>query len=231
MKIAVVTPYFTESSAILKRCHESVMSQSYKNVVHIMIADGHPNLSIADMPNVEHIILSDCHEDAGATPRAIGAISAFSRNFDAVAFLDADNTFTVSHLETMVNAAGDNDVVTATRNICDTNGVVMYTDTIESTGSEFCDTNCLFIKNTILHLLTHWIATADRRLLSDRQFWNVIANSTANRVHITVPTVNYYSKWSWHYEQAGMVPPADSVRFGYLNDGTLIQHKYKDTLN
>ena len=153
MKVAVITPYYAEDTAALTRCHMSVKMQTYQNCVHIMVADGDPHPMVAKWKDIEHITLSQCHHDAGATPRAIGAISAFSRGFDAVAFLDADNTYTVDHLKTMVDLIGNNDVVTATRNICTVAGDLLYVDTIESNGEQFCDTNCMFFTKDLLHLL------------------------------------------------------------------------------
>jgi len=228
MRIAVVTPYYKESTAVLSTCHNSVMSQTYNNFVHIMVADGEPHPMVDKWSNTEHMVLPHCHADAGATPRALAAISAFSRGFDAVAFLDADNTYLPTHLETMVNAIGIRDVATATRNICTINGANMFVDNFESDGNIFCDTNCLFIKKTTLHMLSYWITNPDYRLWSDRQFWSAIVNSNLSHIHITVPTVNYNSRWAWHYEHAGLVPPPDSVCIAKTSNGTLIQTKHKD---
>jgi len=228
MKIAVITPYHRESADTLKRCHDSVQGQTYKNHVHMMIADGEPHPMVRTLPDVEHMVLPRCHGDAGATPRALAAISAFSRNFDAVAFLDADNTYLANHLETMAAAAGSHDVVTATRNICTTAGRFLYVDDFESDGTTFCDTNCLFITKSILHLLTNWITAPDHRLWSDRHFWASIAIPSVSRLHIKTPTVNYHSRWAWHYEHAGLVPPPDSVWIAKTIDGRLIQTKHID---
>jgi len=230
MKIAVITPYRNEDAGILTRCHKSVLNQTYTNFVHVMVADGNPHPMINKWLDNEHIILPQAHDDAGATPRAIAAISAFSRGYDAVSFLDADNTYQLNHLETMVSTIGQNDVVSATRNICSTQGNFLYTDVIESDGNLFCDTNCLFLKKSTIHLMTHWVTDPSFKLWSDRQFWSSIINSNCKRVHCSEPTVNYHSRWAWHYQQAGLVPPADSVWIDSLANGTLVHKKHLDVI-
>lgn len=226
MKIAVITPYYQETADILKRCYASVRAQTYRNFVHMMIADGEPHPMVRTLHDVEHMVLPRCHDDAGATPRALAAISAFSLGFDAVAFLDADNTYLDNHLEIMASAAGTKDVVTATRNICTSSGRFLYVDDFESDGIVFCDTNCLFIKKSVLHLLTNWITAPEHRLWSDRQFWASLVNPAISRLHINTPTVNYHSRWAWHYQHAGLVPPPDSVWIDKTVDGRLIQTKH-----
>jgi hypothetical protein len=196
-----------------------------------MVADGDPHPMVAKWKDIEHITLSQCHHDAGATPRAIGAISAFSRGFDAVAFLDADNHYNADHIETMVNLLAHNDVVTATRNICNSTGELLYIDTVESNGNQFCDTNCMFLTKNLLHLMTSWITGPNRFLWSDRYFWNAVLEGNFSRVHSVKPTVNYYTRWAWHYQYAGQDPPLDSVWIAKTTDGSLIHEKHKDTVN
>lgn len=231
MKIAVITPYHGESAATLSRCCNSLQSQTYRNHTHIMVADGDVHPIVNTWHNVEHIILPHSHTDAGATPRAIAAMSAFSRGFDAVAFLDADNTYTVDHLKTMVDLIGNNDVVTATRNICTVAGDLLYVDTIESNGEQFCDTNCMFFTKDLLHLLPSWITAPENRLWSDRYFWAAVIQNNFRRVHSSTPTVNYHSRWAWHYQHAGKTPPEGSVWIATASDGTLIHQQHQHTVS
>lgn len=196
--------------------------------MHIMIADGHPR---GDLPSsVEHMIMPVSHADAGATPRALAAISAFSRGYDSVAFLDADNTFEPGHLALMHQAMLQSGatIVTATRNICSADGLVLYIDRMESNGEDFCDTNCLFLGKSALHLLTCWVTRPEYRLWSDRQFWSAIKQSGITRYHCTTPSVNYHSRWAWHYQHAGLAPPADSVWVNTV-DGHVMHIKHGDT--
>jgi glycosyltransferase involved in cell wall biosynthesis len=230
MKIAVITPYYKEDAKILERCYNSVAKQTYRNYKHIMIADGDPHPIIKHWTDVDHIILPQCHNDAGATPRALGAISAFSQGYDAVAFLDADNTYETNHLELMKNNVEFHDVVTATRNICSRTGEILFVDNDESNGKDFCDTNCLFLTRNALNLMTFWITEPGYRLWSDRRFWSVILQTNMKRTHCIIPTVNYYSRWAWHYQFAGLTPPDESIWIAVDQDGSLKTNKHIDTL-
>jgi hypothetical protein len=98
MRVAVVTPYYNETDQQLERCIESVVDQSYRDVTHVMVADGLPREWQPTGRQFEHIMLPHSHADAGATPRSIGALSAFSREFDAVAFLYSDNWYEPNHI-------------------------------------------------------------------------------------------------------------------------------------
>jgi glycosyltransferase involved in cell wall biosynthesis len=230
MKIAIVTPYHQESADTLNRCHDSILTQTYPDCQHIMVADGDPHPVIKHWSNTEHITLPHPHSDAGATPRAIGAISAFSRGYNAVAFLDADNTYEPNHIDLMKNLLGYHDVVTATRNILTQDGRTLYTDRIESDGNTFCDTNCLFLSTNVLHLLSHWIVPAEYRIWSDRNFWAALINSGAKRIHCNTPSVNYYSRWAWHYEHAGEIPPNNSVWINKTDTGHLIHETHDNKM-
>lgn len=230
MRVAVITPYYQEDVPTLERCRGSVFSQDHAQVTQIFVADGNPSPFVASMPGIEHMIMPGSHQDAGATPRALAAISAFSRGYDSVAFLDADNTIEPFHVSMMARSMEDTGagVVTATRNICTRDGSVLYPDRIESNGEDFCDTNCLFIGRPCLHLLTCWVTEPSARLWSDRQFWSAILQSGTKRSHCLRPSVNYHSRWAWHYQQAGVKPPGDSVWIDRLGDGTLIHRKHSN---
>lgn len=229
MKIAVITPYYQEEDHILLRCRRSVYNQTHFGVNHMFVADGLPRKDLSFLGNIEHLILPNRHADAGATPRAIGAISAFSRGYDAVAFLDADNTFMPNHLETMAGLLDHpNQVIAATRNICTRDGEIMYTDRVESNGSDFCDTNCLFLGKGAVHLLTYWVTDTASRLWSDRHFWSAIKQSGIGIKHTLKATVNYHSRWAWHYQQAGRTPPPDSVWISTDDSGNLIHKQHSN---
>lgn len=231
MKIAVVTPYYLEDYSILNRCYNSVLTQTH-TVDHFFVSDGipHPYItSLCSSKKIQHIILSQSHVDAGGTPRAIGALSAFSQGYDAVAFLDSDNTYQNNHIEVVSNYfSQDISVVTATRNICDNCGNIMYVDKIESNGVDFCDTNCLFIGKSTINLLSYWITDQKNRLINDKLFWNAIVLSNLKKCHSDTPTVNYFSKWAWHYEYANLPIPDDAVWAAIDNNENIIQIKNKN---
>ena len=211
MLVAVVTPYLPPCKELQIRCNQSVINQTYQNIKHIFVADGLED--DYEFPSQTALRFDRSHNDAGATPRALGALHAFSSGVDAVAFLDVDNTFEPTHIENLVNLLINTgaDLITATRNICDRYGKRLYVDTEESDGITFCDTNCYLLSRKCMHLLSAWIVTQSNQLWSDRFFWRAIQDSNLSRVHSTIPGVNYYSRWAWHYQYAGLEPPPTSV--------------------
>ncbi len=229
MKIAMITPYHGEPVGILKRCHSSVAAQTYPGVTHIMIADGEPHPWCKTVP-VEHMILPQAHADAGATPRALAAISAFARGYDAIGFIDADNWIDPDHAENMVKTLSNTngDGVIATRRIHALDGSELYVDNIESNGVNMVDTNCMFLTKKSLHLMTYWVTEPSQRLWSDRAFWNVVKQANLTITRCTKPTVAYVSRWAWHYQHAGVTIPPESVWIDQDENGDLIHTKHKD---
>ena len=230
MKVAVITPYYKESTDILRRCHNSIKSQSYQDVTHIMVADGEPHPVVRTF-DAEHMVMPESHADAGATPRAIAAISAFSRGYDAVAFLDVDNWVDSNHIEYLVKetVAHGADGAIATRRIHSLDGDAMYVDTWESNGKEHVDTNCMFFTRSALHVMSKWVTDPQLRLWSDREFWNAVKQSNMKLVMCQTPTVAYVSKWAAHYVNAGRTPAPDAVWIGRDDAGGLIHIKHKDS--
>jgi glycosyltransferase involved in cell wall biosynthesis len=242
MKVAVITPYYNESMPILNRCIKSVANQTTTSIVHhIIVADTAKRVKRKHFPSgaFQLINLNCNHGDAGATPRALGAISAFSQGFDAVAFLDADNSYEPTHIETMVKICSTEkvDLVSATRNIYSSfedkfGNKCLYTDTVESNGQDFCDTNCLFMTRALMPLMTHWITSKDLYLAGDRAFWNlIVSNQNIKREHCSIPTVNYFTKWAWHFQYAKEVIPDDSVWMKTDSRGKITIQKHKETKN
>src|SRR5690349_5897356 len=97
MRVAVVTPYYKEPLAVLRRCVDSVKAQQIA-CAHIMVADGHPRPEIEDWGVEQHVKLPLSHADDGDTPRLIGTGMAHAQGFDAVCWLDADNWFEAEHV-------------------------------------------------------------------------------------------------------------------------------------
>jgi hypothetical protein len=247
MLVAVVTPYHDEPSYVFSRSLSGVEAQTYAvphpdkvswhTPYHIIVADTYKRLKSKSiyLRNGQVINLNTNHNDAGATPRAIGAISAFSQGYDAVAFLDADNSYEPGHISMMVDICQKSkcDLVSATRNIYSSfDNKFLYTDTIESNGMDFCDTNCLFMTRNLMPLMTHWITSKDLYLAGDRVFWNlIVSNQNIKRQHCSIPTVNYFTKWAWHFQYAKEVIPDDSVWMKTDSRGKITVHKHKETKN
>ena len=61
VRVAVLTPYFKESSEVLDQCHRSVMEQSVP-ADHVLVADGAARQEL-DTWTVNHVILpKDCDD-------------------------------------------------------------------------------------------------------------------------------------------------------------------------
>lgn len=232
MRVAVVTPYYKESDSQLRRCMDSVSSQTYPST-HMMVSDGHPKTWISNTPGIDHLSSSIRHDDAGATPRAMGALSAFSRGYDAVAFLDADNWYEPTHIEYMVKTMINNDAnaVVGTRKIYSMDLKELYVDHIESDGKNMVDTNCMFLSRKIMHIMSAWITEPELKMVSDKVFWQICRNNGIEFIRCEEPTVVYVSKWAWHYQFAGVDIPDDAVWLVNDEHGMNKTMKHKDRRN
>lgn len=230
MRVAVITPYYKETDDQLTRCMDSVNRQTHDDVTHILVSDGFPKPWKGKGTKFEHIVLPLSHSDAGATPRAIGGLSAFSRGFDAIAFLDADNWYEPVHIEKMIETMVSTraNAVVATRTMYSLDLRKMYVDDIESDGKNMVDTNCMFLNRSMMYLLSFWITQPEHRLISDKVFWQSCRNNGVEFVRCTHPTVAYVTKWAWHYQHAGINIPDDSVWLAVDPDGSHLIVKHKD---
>ena len=210
MKVAIITPYYKESSEILARCHKSILDQTHSDTSHIFVADGFPN-DIVDSFNVVHLKLPN-HNDYGDTPRALGGFSAVSLGYDAICFLDADNWLEPDHVATMVKKYYDtgSQVITATRNLYRIDGSKMGVCN-ESDGVNFNDTNCYFLSKPAFGAIAAWVLKDKKDgIIGDRIFWNTVQRMNLTRSHCMMPTVNYTTTLAFHYEVFGETPPSDS---------------------
>lgn len=211
MRVAVITPYFKEPLEQLRGCHESVAAQTYAEVTHFMVADGHPRREVDSWP-VRHLQLPWNHKDFGDTPRAVAAMSASSQDFDAIAFLDADNWYEPNHIETLVRLHRESgaQVVTATRNLIRPDGSILAVCK-QSNGVDFCDMNCFFITRDAFAVLGAWAFKDPRAsIVDDYVLWMIIKNSNLRVAHSTAPTVNYRTMWAMTYIEHGEEPPEGS---------------------
>lgn len=211
MRVAVITPYFRESLEQLQRCHKSVADQTYPDVTHFMVADGHPLAEIDSWP-VRHMPLPWNHSDYGDTPRAVAAMSACSQRFDAIAFLDADNWYEPHHIETLVRIQAETKahIVTATRNLIRPDDTRLAVCT-QSNGVDFCDMNCFFFTRPAFGALGQWaFKDPAASIVDDYVLWHIVKSSNARLAHSSEPTVNYRTMWALTYIQHGEEPPPGS---------------------
>lgn len=208
MKIAVITPYYKESTAELKRCHDSVKAQTVP-CHHIFVSDGHPHPMI-DTLDATHIRVPG-HADYGDTPRLIGGAHATTAGYDAVLLLDADNWFDPDHVATLLayQAKTGVDVVTCGRKLVHCETLQPFAECDESDGDTFVDTNCYLLMRSALPYMAGWgFKDPKRGIVGDRIFWNTLKGSSLKRAHSPRNGVNYVSTFATHYLHRGLDVPA-----------------------
>ncbi|MGB8840959.1 MAG: glycosyltransferase [Aliidongia sp.] len=209
MKVAVVTPYYRESTAILAECHLSVQVQSH-SCRHYLVADGFPNPTVRTWP-VTHLELPTAHGDGGSAARYAGAMAAIADGADAVAFLDADNWFQPDHIATMVAVTTEAgaDIGTAHRTLHRPDGTLLGIDNRDSIGTHFADTSCLFVRRAAFDLIEVWRAMpASLGPICDVIVSLAHAQRSAKLVHSPKPTVCYRTTYAPHFQRHGEAPPA-----------------------
>jgi glycosyltransferase involved in cell wall biosynthesis len=210
MKVAVVTPYYQEPLEKLRRCHESVLAQTWGDCTHIMVADGHAKAEV-DGWDVEHIRLPVAHGDNGNTPRSIGGMSALNRGFDAFAYLDADNWFAPDHVESLATLAISTGapLVFSDRVIVDLDGQPLADDPDDEMRDRV-DTSCIFHTKAVAHLIPLW-AMMDKPLspICDRVFMAMIQMRKLHHIWSGRRTLYYESNYGVHYARSNRPPPAN----------------------
>jgi glycosyltransferase involved in cell wall biosynthesis len=208
-RIAVITPYYKEETAVLWQCHQSVVSQSV-DVTHFMIADGFPNKEV-DGWNARHVLLPTAHADNGNTPRGIGSVLAEVEGYDFIAYLDADNWFHPDHLTSLmeIHEKTGADVCCTMRSFHQMDGTEM--PGVREVDEEQCthvDTSCYLLHRGAFGVLRVW--TSMPRPLSpvcDRVFLAAIREQRLPMAFTKRPTVAFRSQYACHYVAAGLPAP------------------------
>ncbi len=212
MRVAIITPYHSETRAQLLRCRDSVAAQSHP-VTHIWVSDGIPDAYLMSQYPDNHISLPKAHADYGDTPRLIGTLSAYQQGFDAVCWLDADNWLEPDHVEQLVRIADREvaSVVTATRNLMRRDGSLLAVCG-ESDGVHFSDTNCyLVMRDAIPEMAMMWgFKPQYMGVVGDRFVWQHVLDKDLRRSHCAKPTVNYTTCIAAHYLAHGEEPPPEA---------------------
>jgi hypothetical protein len=220
MRVAVVSPYFRESLDWLRECHDSVRAQTHA-CTHIMVADGYPRAEVAAWPGLRHIALPVTHGNGGDTPRAIGSIEAIGAGFDAIAYLDSDNSYAPDHIESLVDLHRRTGAAfcSSTRYLCRVDGSIMA-ECLSCDGETFVDTNCMFFGRQAFRMVTAWVLMPDfAHVLCDRVVFRAIKNAELQTAHTGRPTVYYRSKLSDVYRNLGEpIPPGVSERNPWQQD-------------
>ena len=213
MKVAVITPYYKETDATLKRCISSVASQTLA-CQHYLIADG-PGCNWLDTsaPSVsKHLRLHHAHGDFGNTPRGIGALLAVADGADAVCFLDADNMLDHDHVEVCCALAASKpapDYVVARRRIVLPDGTAVPGS--DEPIERLVDTNCFFLLKGAFHAIPQWVLQPKPLArIGDRVFLKLLQRLGLSFRVMSEPTVTYISDWEFHYRAAGQNPPSNA---------------------
>ncbi len=209
MKVAVITPYHTEPLEMLKRAHDSVATQTY-HCTHYMVADGHARSEI-DSWDVRHIPLPIEHTNNGNTPRAIGSMDAIGDNFDAIAYLDADNWFDADHIANLIKLHKETgaDLVSSGRVIHAIDETVLLPHGETGDGERHADTSAFIVFASGFSVLPIWALMPDELGPNcDRVFYQAALRIGLKHVHHPKPTMHFTSRYGVHYRAAGLeVPP------------------------
>ena len=166
MKVSVITA--TTGNARLADCIESVRNQTYKNIEHVVVVDGRSRwesvseiLDALEFPNGsnEHVIVlphpTGLNRFNGH--RIYGGFS-FLASGDYIAWLDDDNEFTPSHIESLVRITEEKnlDWAYSLRQIVDSEGKFICNDDCENLGKyksvindHFVDVSCFFVRREL----------------------------------------------------------------------------------
>lgn len=210
MKVAIITPYYKESRAMLERCLQSVRLQDMA-VTHFVIADGYPQDWI-DAVGVRHLRLDRAHADFGNTPRSVGGILAASEGYDAIGFIDADNWLEPDHASSCLQAAEaadtDIDYVVAQRRLCRIDGSVIPVMTSDDQDGSHVDTNCFFLLPGSFHTLGRWgVMPKPLSIVGDRIYNNSLHAGGLSHVRNARVTVNYLCTWEVVFKAVRETPP------------------------
>ena len=210
-KIAVITPYYQESTEVLLQCYQSVQSQEMA-ADHFFIADGFPKKELCRW-NVKHIPLPQSHSDNGNTPRGIGSFLAASEGYDFIAYLDADNWFHPNHLSSLL------DLWERTKaDICSSfwtyhclDGTPLNIRELDEVSLKHIDTSCLLLHSSAFASLDIWLKMPKQLSpVCDRVFLAGLRNMKYRFASTKLKTVAFRSQYKSHYLGAKLDPPINS---------------------
>ena len=226
-KPAIITPYYKENIKLIKRCYESCKSQTYK-ASHFLVSDGFPNPEINNW-DVNHIILSEAHNDYGNTPRGIGALSAINQGFNVILFLDADNWFENKHLESVLEMKIANlsfDIISTYRNLVLPSGEIVKSDKVDL-EKKHIDTNCMIFFESSFFLLPFWTTmTKELSVIGDRIMFKRFKDNNLKIGFTEQKTVNYRTNFKVHYLKNEINPPKDSKELNLSNLKKFSENKF-----
>jgi glycosyltransferase involved in cell wall biosynthesis len=212
-RIAVITPYYKESEALLRQCHESVLAQDLQ-ADHFMVADGFPQPAI-DGWNARHVVLPSAHGDNGNTPRGVGSLLAEAEGYEFIAYLDADNWFHPGHLSSLYALWRETEapVCCSFRTFHRLDGSQLNIAEKQENACEHVDTSCYLIHSRAYELCTVWHRMPKQITpICDRVFIAAVRVKRFNTAFSRQRTVAFRSQYESHYRVAGENPPEGAKR-------------------
>ena len=123
MKVSVIVPVYNKSN-YLKRCIESILGQTHKDIELILIDDGSTDesLSICNRYKKDKRVVVISQKNRGVSAARNVGIKKVSGDF--IMFVDADDYVAKDYVEKMCENISDNDILIAGFSIVE-NGLVM----------------------------------------------------------------------------------------------------------
>jgi glycosyltransferase involved in cell wall biosynthesis len=186
--VTVITP--TTGAPYVRQAIESVKNQTYDNIQHLVVVDGQPKgrviaheypyIDIIDLPYPTGLDRFNGHRIYGA--------SIYLAKGDLVCFLDEDNYYDNTHIESLVQVIQQgNDWAFSLRKIVDKESNYVCNDDCESLGKwescigdYFVDVGCFFLpKNIALQTSPIWYRKAREPGVPevDRMMTHVLRNN------------------------------------------------------
>lgn len=207
-RVAVVTPLYRPHVDWLRKCLLSVAEQTYP-CDHFLVNDGDDSFDPSALAVASYSRIPGPHEDYGNAARAVGSVLAIAGGFDAIAFLDADNWYEPTHIQSLLalqqeTGAG---ICTAGRNLVGMDGELLGRCP-ECDGERFVDTSSLIIFRDAFEVIPIWyrmpVAVS---AIGDKVFWREVLKRNLSRAHSPSPSVNYRTNYRAHYFHFGRFPP------------------------
>jgi glycosyltransferase involved in cell wall biosynthesis len=234
--VTIITP--TTGAHHLARCIDSVQRQTYKNIQHLLVIDGHEHAAkVAEILNkapgnkLDIIALPyPTGKDRYNGHRIYGAMTYLS-NGDFICFLDEDNWYDTEHIESLLEVVNSNKTwAFSLRKIVDANGTVICNDDCESLGlwescmgDYFVDVGCYFLPRALALQLTplwHRKAREPGVMEVDRALMHVLRENNLPCDTSGKYTLNY---------RTGNTSLSVRSEF-FLNGNAIIAKKYAGTL-
>jgi glycosyltransferase involved in cell wall biosynthesis len=206
-RIAVLTPYFQESLAVLDRCHRSVEAQTLP-CDHILVADGHAKPEIAGW-RAHHFELRTPSRNYGDTPRRVAGEFAIESGYDAVVYLDADNWLRPRHVESLAacHCQSGSAICHSARTFHRFDGSVLPL-LQRSDNTEHVDTSCLYVSSAAFDLLPLWGTwPPELSCIDDRMFWQAAKARRYEHAFTGALTTCYEASHRGQYHAVGEDPP------------------------